>query len=206
MNLPIYAATSTMRNLTRKHRAHRITDITADTRSRKKSIMAWVAASNGLARWQFRQMKKTAKNTATITKKTNLFWWMKRRWQQLQKEAMIKKLAAVKALAENGVGGEKETARRMHEDLKAKYGITDGEVAAVKEPAAAEVKKEFSDIAFALWVLANNLDDEMKICRDCPDRNNPDAICAGCATDENIKDLKAQYEELTAQFERGCAG
>lgn len=195
-----------MRNLTRKHRAHRITDITADTRSRKKSIMAWVAASNGLARWQFRQMKKTAKNTATITKKTNLFWWMKRRWQQLQKEAMIKKLAAVKALAENGVGGEKETARRMYEDLKAKYGITDGEVAAVKEPAAAEVKKEFSDIAFALWVLANNLDDEMKICRDCPDRNNPDAICAGCATDENIKDLKAQYEELTAQFERGCAG
>lgn len=195
-----------MRNLTRKHRAHRITDITADTRSRKKSIMAWVAASNGLARWQFRQMKKTAKNTATITKKTNLFWWMKRRWQQLQKEAMIKKLAAVKALAENGVGGEKETARRMYEDLKAKYGITDGEVAAVKEPAAAEVKKEFSDIAFALWVLANNLDDEMKICRDCPDRNNPDAICAGCATDENIKDLKAQYEELTAQFESGCVG
>ena len=99
----------------------------------------------------------------------------------MQKEAMIKKLAAVKALAENGVGGEKETARRMYEDLKAKYGITDGEVAAVKEPAAAEVKKEFSDIAFALWVLANNLDDEMKICRDCPDRNNPDAICAGCA-------------------------
>ena len=51
-------------------------------------------------------------------------------------------------------------------------------------------------LAFALWVLANNLDDEMKICRDCPDRNNPDAICAGCATDENIKDLKAQYEDL----------
>lgn len=124
----------------------------------------------------------------------------------MQKEAMIKKLAAVKALAENGVGGEKETARRMYEDLKAKYGITDGEVAAVKEPAAAEVKKEFSNIAFALWVLANNLDDEMKICWDCPDRNNPHAICAGCATDDNIKDLKAQYEELMEQFERGCDG
>lgn len=124
----------------------------------------------------------------------------------MQKETMIKKLAAVKALAENGVGGEKETASRMYKDLKEKYGITDGEVAAVKEPAAAEAKKEFSDIAFALWVLANNLDDEIKICWDCPDRNNPHAICAGCATDDNIKDLKAQYEELTAQFERGCAG
>ena len=125
---------------------------------------------------------------------------------QIQREKVLEKLGKIKALAERGVGGEKETARRMYEDLKAKYGITDGEVAAVKEPAAAEGKKEFSDIAFALWVLANNLDDEMKICRDCPDRNNPDAICAGCATDENIKDLKAQYEELTAQFERGCAG
>lgn len=54
----------------------------------------------------------------------------------MQKEKMIKKLAAVKALAENGVGGEKETASRMYEDLKAKYGITDEEVAAVKEPTA----------------------------------------------------------------------
>ena len=206
MNLPINAVISTMQNLTRKHRAHRITAITADTRSRKKNTMAWAAAFNGLARWQFRQMKKTARNTAASMKKANLFWWMKRRWKHLQKEAMIKKLAAVKALAEKGVGGEKETASRMYEDLKEKYGITDGEVAAVKEPAAAEVKKEFSDIAFALWVLANNLDDEMKICRDCPDRNNPHVICAGCATDDNIKDLKAQYEELTAQFERGCAG
>lgn len=123
----------------------------------------------------------------------------------MQKEKMIKKLAAVKALAENGVGGEKVTASRMYEDLKAKYGITDGEVAAVKEPAAAEAKREFYDISFALWVTANNLDDEMKICRDCPGRNNPHAICAGCATDENIKDLKTQYEELTRQFENGCA-
>lgn len=124
----------------------------------------------------------------------------------MQKEAMVKKLAAVKALAENGVGGEKETASMMYEDLKTKYGITDGEVAAVKKPAAAEVKKEFSDIAFALWVLANNLNDEMKICWNCPDRNNPHEICAGCATNDNIKDLKAQHEELTAKFERGSAG
>lgn len=32
----------------------------------------------------------------------------------MQKAAMVKKLAAVKELAENGVGGEKETAQRMY--------------------------------------------------------------------------------------------
>lgn len=125
----------------------------------------------------------------------------------MQKEAMIKKLAAVKALAENGVGGEKEAARRMYEDLKAKYGITDGEVATVKESSAAEAKKEFSDIAFALWVLESNLDEEIRICWDyCPYNNEKHEMCAECVTNANIKDLKAKYEELTAQFERGCTG
>lgn len=124
----------------------------------------------------------------------------------MQKETMIKKLAAVKALAENGVGGEKETARRMYEDLKTKYGITDGEVAAVKEPPAAEAKKEFSDMTFAMWVIVSNLDEEMRICWDYCPYSDKKKMCAGCATNANIKDLKAQYEELTRQFERGCVG
>lgn len=118
----------------------------------------------------------------------------------MQKEAMIKKLAAVKALAEKGVGGEKETASRMYEELKAKYGITDEAVAAVKEPTAAEVKQEFSDIAFVLWVLTNNLAEEKELCRDCLES------CRECSTYANIKDLEKQYEELTRQFESGCAG
>lgn len=101
----------------------------------------------------------------------------------------------MKALAENGVGGEKETASRMYEDLKEKYGITDEEVAAVKEQTAEEVKQEFSDIAFALWVLTNNLAEEKKFCRGCPES------CRDCSTYENIKDLEKQYEELTRQFE-----
>lgn len=113
----------------------------------------------------------------------------------MQKEKMIKKLAAVKALAENGVGGEKETARRMYEDLKEKYGITDVEVAAVKEQTEAEAKQEFSDIAFALWVLTNNLAEEKEFCRECMES------CNDCSTYENIKDLERQYEELTRQFE-----
>lgn len=198
MNLLINAVISTMQNLTRKHRAHRITATTADTQSRKKNTMEWVAAFNGRVHLRSKQMKKTAKNTATSMKKTSLFWWKKRRWRKLQKEKMIKKLAAVKALAENGVGGEKETASRMYEDLKEKYGITDEEVAAVKEQTAAEAKQEFSSIAFTLWVLTNNLAEEREFCRECLEE------CSDCSTYENIKDLERQYEELTRQFESGC--
>lgn len=124
----------------------------------------------------------------------------------MQKEKMIKKLAAVKALAERGEGGEKATAMQMYSDLKRKYGITDAEVAAAGTPPVQEVKKEFSDIAFAMWVLTSNLDEEMRICWDFCPYENKDEMCAGCATNANIKDLKAQYEELTRRFESGCAG
>lgn len=111
----------------------------------------------------------------------------------MRKETMIKKLAAVKALAENGVGGEKETARRMYEDLKAKYNITDGEVAAVKEPAAADAGKEFSGTAFALWTTAQNLEEEQELCRNCSCSGSE---CFHCSTWENIKDLEKQYDDL----------
>lgn len=124
----------------------------------------------------------------------------------MQKAIMIKKLAAVKALAERGVGGEKETAQRMYAELKEKYGITDAEVAAAGTPPVQEVKKEFSDIAFAMWVLTSNLDEEMRICWDFCPYENKDEMCAGCATNANIKDLRAQYEELTRQFKSGRAG
>lgn len=124
----------------------------------------------------------------------------------MQKEAMIKKLAAVKELAEKGVGGEKETARRMYSDLKEKYGITDAEVAAAGTPPAEEVKQEFSSIAFAMWVLTSNLDEEMRICWDYCPYSDKKEMCAECATNANIKDLKSQYEELARQFESRCAG
>lgn len=117
----------------------------------------------------------------------------------MQKETMIKKLAAVKALAERGVGGEKETAMRMYSDLKEKYGITDAEVAAAGTPPVEEVKQEFSDITFALWVLTNNLAEEKEFCRDCTEN------CHDCSTYANIKDLERQYEELKEQLESGCA-
>ena len=119
-------------------------------------------------------------------------------------DKMTVKLAKLKALAENGVGGEKETAQRMYEDLKAKYSITDEAVAAIAKPTAAEVKQELSSISFALWVLANNLAEEVEICNRCPYPQGSSS-CDGCATIENRKDLEKQYEELKLQFERGGA-
>lgn len=121
----------------------------------------------------------------------------------MQKEKMIEKLVAVKALAERGVGGEKETALRMYSDLKEKYGITDAEVAAAGTPPVEEVKQECSDIAFKMWVLAGNLQEEKDFCTDCPCAGDR---CLNCSTYENIKDLKKQYEELTRKFESRCAG
>ena len=119
-------------------------------------------------------------------------------------DKMTEKLAKLKALAENGVGGEKETAQRMYEDLKAKYSITDEAVAAIRKPTAAEVKQELSSISFALWVLANNLAEEVEMCNRCPYPQGSSS-CDGCATIENRKDLEKQYEELKLQFERGAA-
>ena len=37
----------------------------------------------------------------------------------MNRDQIIKKLEKIKALAERGVGGEKETAQRMYKDLKA---------------------------------------------------------------------------------------
>ena len=42
---------------------------------------------------------------------------------QIQREKIAAKLKKIKALAERGVGGEKETAMRMYEDLKARYEL-----------------------------------------------------------------------------------
>lgn len=47
--------------------------------------------------------------------------------EQKEREKIAARLAKIKQLAEKGVGGEKETALRMYEELKAKYDITDDE-------------------------------------------------------------------------------
>lgn len=49
---------------------------------------------------------------------------------QIQREKVLEKLGKIKALAERGVGGEKETAMRMYEELCRKYDISDNEAEA----------------------------------------------------------------------------
>jgi hypothetical protein len=46
----------------------------------------------------------------------------------LDREKITERLKKIKELAERGVGGEKETAMRMYEELKAKYEIEDAEI------------------------------------------------------------------------------
>jgi len=49
---------------------------------------------------------------------------------QMQREKVLDKLRKIKALAERGVGGEKETALRMYEELCRKYEISEDEAEA----------------------------------------------------------------------------
>lgn len=46
---------------------------------------------------------------------------------QIQREKALEKLGKIKALAERGVGGEKETALRMYKELMEKYDISEEE-------------------------------------------------------------------------------
>ena len=54
---------------------------------------------------------------------------------RIQRDKIAAKLKKIKALAERGVGGEKETAMRMYEDLKARYELEDEEKRMLKKAA-----------------------------------------------------------------------
>lgn len=47
---------------------------------------------------------------------------------QAEREKITEKLKKIKALAERGVGGEKETAMKLYENLKARYELEDEEI------------------------------------------------------------------------------
>lgn len=79
------------------------------------------------------------------------------------RKKIIAKLIKIKALAERGVGGEQATAQLMYDTLKKRYGITDEEVsrAAGGTVDITEIDlKQCWGLAFALGVIANNLQDE----------------------------------------------
>lgn len=118
------------------------------------------------------------------------------------RKKIIAKLIKIKALAERGVGGEQATAQLMYDTLKKRYGITDEEVsrAAGGTVDITEIDlKQCWGLAFALGVIANNLQDEMELCTVCPHTHTED--CAGCGTSGNIKDLQIQYETMKQKLE-----
>jgi len=114
----------------------------------------------------------------------------------MTKEKVEKKLKALKALAERGVGGEKETAGRLYGELKKKYGV--------EENTAGEEKQQFSSgVSIYMDIMGFALQQELENCDECPYRSGEE-ICGQCGTYENIKDICLRIEK--AKRERGRAG
>lgn len=114
----------------------------------------------------------------------------------MTREQVKRKLKALKTLAERGVGGEKETAKRLYEELKKKYGI--GEAAAKEE-----TDSDFVISMFYMGMMGFSLQQELDNCKECPCQNGQE-ICEQCGTYENIKEICRRMEK--AKRERGCTG
>lgn len=116
----------------------------------------------------------------------------------MTREQAAKKLKALKALAEQGVGGEKEGARRLYEKLKSKYGISEEELQ--QEPQEAQEKKFDGDALFQAATAATMLKAEQEECDACPGHYGQEE-CKSCGTYENIQRLCLQLERLSRQRE-----
>ena len=125
---------------------------------------------------------------------------------QIQREKIAEKLKKIKALAERGEGGEKVTALQMYEALKDKYGISDEEVqraAAVPVDITQIDLKQYWGIVFSMGITANNLQDELEFCNECP-HTHTEEDCGECSTHQNIKGLQLQYEEMKRRLEKAA--
>ena len=112
----------------------------------------------------------------------------------MTKEQVTKKLKALKALAEQGVGGEKEDARRLYEKLKNKYGISEEELR--QEPKDPQEKQFDGDTLFQAATAEIMLKAEQEECDACPGHYGQKE-CEGCGTYENIQRLCLQLETLS---------
>lgn len=112
----------------------------------------------------------------------------------MTKEQATKKLKALKELAEKGVGGEKEGARRLYEKLKSKYGISEEEVQ--QEPEDPKERKFDGDTLFQAATAATMLKSEQEECDACPGHYGQKE-CEDCGTYENIQKLCLQLETLS---------
>ena len=115
----------------------------------------------------------------------------------MTREQATKKLKALKALAEKGVGGEKEGARRLYERLKSKYGISEEELQQQGQQEPKE--KQFDgDTLFQAATVATMLKAEQEECDACPGHYGQEE-CESCGTYENIQRLCLQLEKLSRQ-------
>ncbi len=114
----------------------------------------------------------------------------------MTREKAEKKLKALKALAERGAGGEKETAKRLYEELKKKYGVEE-------ETAKEEADSDSVISMFYMGMMGFTLQQELENCNECPYQNGQE-ICEQCGTYENIKEICRRMEK--AKRERGQAG
>ena len=122
------------------------------------------------------------------------------------RQKIIAKLAKIKALAERGEDGEKVTALQMYEALKDKYSISDEEVqqaAAVPVDITQIDLKQYWGIVFSMGIIANNLQDELDFCNECP-HIHTEEDCGECSTHQNIKGLQLQYEEMKRRLEKAA--
>lgn len=112
----------------------------------------------------------------------------------MKREQAVKKLKALKALAQRGVGGEKEGAQRAYEKLKEKYSISEEELQEGKQEPK---EKEFDgDTMFQAAAAATMLKAEQQECDDCP-AHYGQKECEECGTYENIQRLCLQLETLS---------
>ena len=114
----------------------------------------------------------------------------------MTREQAAKKLKALKALAEKGVGGEKEGARRLYEKLKSKYGISEEELQ--QEQQNQQEKPFDGDTLFQAATAATMLKAEQEECDACPGHYGQEE-CESCGTYENIQRLCLQLEKLSRQ-------
>lgn len=125
---------------------------------------------------------------------------------QIQHDKIKAKLAKIKALAERGVGGERQTAQQMYEALKRRYGITDEEVnrAAVPVDISGIDLKKFWGISFRMALIVYSLNEEQKTCEMCRQVLLQEPECEMCSTYKNTKDLQQQFEDLQRQLEKAA--
>ena len=97
----------------------------------------------------------------------------------MTREQATKKLKALKELAEKGVGGEKEGARRLYEKLKNKYGISEEELR--QEPKDPQEKQFDGDTLFQAATAEIMLKAEQEECDACPGHYGQKE-CESCGT------------------------